>query len=130
MTQEVVTGIRSRESLAEEGLDEDLEASISEYCSVIFNIKGRIGAAKMSVLTKNLEFIRIVYGGPRSEVVVIVMYVCQACGWAPKYDYDYWVVPGEGGCAIWCCAKFCGMYDKTMMNCAFGIIYNKNNKKD
>ena len=78
-----------------------------------------------SVLTNNLEFIRIVYGGPRSEVVVIVMYVCQACGWAPKYDYDYWVVPGKHGCAVWYCAKCGEMYDKSMMNGAFGIIYKK-----
>ena len=56
------------------------------------------------------------------------MYVCQCCGWAPKYDYDYWVVPGPKGSAIWYCAKCCGMYDKHMMNGAFGIIYK--DKKD
>ena len=49
MIQDVVTGIRSRESLAEEGLDEDLEASISECSLVILNIKGKIGAAKLLV---------------------------------------------------------------------------------
>ena len=130
MIQEIVTGIRSWDSFAEEGLDEDLEASISEYCLVMLKIKNKIGAARMSILTKNLEFIRIIYGGPRSEIVVIVMYVCQACGWAPKCDYDFLVVPGKGGCAIWYCAKCCGMYDKTTINCAFGIIYNNNYKKD
>ena len=56
------------------------------------------------------------------------MYVCQRCGWAPKYDYDYWVVPGPKGSAIWYCAKCGGMYDKHMMNGAFGIIYK--DKKD
>ena len=77
---EIVTGIRSLDSLEKEGLDEDVEASISDYCLVMLKIKKKIGAARMSVLTKNLEFIRIIYGGPRSEFVIIVMYACQCCG--------------------------------------------------
>ena len=77
----------------------------------------------MSILTNNLEFIRIRYGGPRSQIVVIIMYVCQCCGWTPKYDYDYWVVSDKVGSAIWYYAKCCGMHDKAMMNGAFGIIY-------
>ena len=92
---------------------------------MMLKIKKKIGAARMSVLTKNLEFIRVIYGGPRSEFVIIVMYVCQRCGWAPKYDYDYWVIPGPKGSAIWYCAKCGGVYDKHMMNCAFGIIYQE-----
>ena len=128
MIKEIVTGIKSLDSLEQEGLDEDVEACISDYCLVMLKIKKKIGAARMSVLTKNLEFIRVIYGGPRSEFVIIVMYVCQRCGWAPKYDYDYWVIPGPKGSAIWYCAKCGGMYDKHMMNGAFGIIYK--DKKD
>ena len=83
---------------------------------VMFKIKQEIGAARMNIMTNNLKFIRIIYGGPRSQLVIIVMYVCQACGWAPKFDYDYWVIPGANGCAHWYCAKCDGKYDKFTMN--------------
>ena len=58
-------------------------------------------------MTKRLEFVRVIYGGSGSKVVIVVLYVCQACGWAPKYDYDYYVVPGKGGSHLWFCAH-CG----------------------
>ena len=45
MIKEIVTGIKSLDSLEQEGLDADVEACI--------------------------------YDGPRSELVIIVMYVCQ-----------------------------------------------------
>ena len=107
IVQEMVTGTKGFDDLAGIGLHKDLEATISEYCMVMLKIKQEIGAARMNIMTKNLKFIRIIYGGPRSQLVVIVMYVCQACGWAPKFDYDYWVIPGAKGCAHWYCAK-CG----------------------
>ena len=115
MIREIVTGFKSLDSFEQDGLDEDVKARISDYCLVMLKIKKKIGAARMSVLTKNLEFIRVIYGGPRSEFVIIVMYVCQRCGWAPKYDYDYCVIPCPKGRAIWYCAKGGGVYDKHMM---------------
>ena len=69
-------------------------------------IKQRVGQARMNVMTKSLEFVRVIYGGPGSKLVIVVLYVCQVCGWAPKYDYDYYLVPGKGGSQIWCCAHF------------------------
>ena len=115
MIKDIVTGFKSLDSFEQDGLDEEVQARISDYCLVMLKIKKKIGAARMSVLTKNVEFIRIISGGPRSELVMIVMYVCQCCAWAPKYDYDYWVVPGPTGSAIWYCAKCGGVYDKRMM---------------
>ena len=94
-------------SLAEEELEEELEGTISDYCLVMLQIKDKLGAARMSISTKNLEFIRILYGGPRSQMVVVIMYVCRCYGWAPKYDYAYSVVQGKGGSGIWYCAKCC-----------------------
>ena len=76
-----------------------------------------------------MEFVRIIYGGPGSKIVIVVLYVCQACGWAPQYDYYYYyyyVVLGKGCPQIWYCAQCGEMYDKFAMNGAFSFMFNDN----
>ena len=56
-------------------------------------------------------------------MVIVVLYVCQACGWAPKFDYDYYVTKGKGGSHVWWCAQCGEMYGKHAMEGAFGFIF-------
>ena len=66
-----------------------IKASFADYATTILTIKQEIGSARMNITTKSLEFLRVLYGGPRSDIVFIIMYTCQGCGLAPRYDYDY-----------------------------------------
>ena len=72
-----------------------IKASIAEYAATILTIKQEICDARMNIMTKSLEFLRVLYGGPGSDIGFIIMYHCQGCGWAPRYDYDYFVIPGS-----------------------------------
>ena len=47
------------------------------------SIKQKIGTERMHVMTKRLEFVRVIHGGPGSKITIVVLYVCQSCGWAP-----------------------------------------------
>ena len=51
-------------------------------------------------------------------MTIVVLYVCQSCGWAPKFDYDYCVTK-----KAWWCAHCGEQYDKHIMQGAFGIIF-------
>ena len=52
-------------------------------------LRRRIGKARMNVVCKGQECTRCVYGTRGTRVQIVVAYVCQECGHAPKYDYDY-----------------------------------------
>ena len=58
----------------------------------MLELKRMIGKARMNVVCKGQEFIRCVYGATQTRVQSVVAYVCQECGHAPKYDYDYIVL--------------------------------------
>ena len=73
-------------------------------------------------MTRWLEFVRVIYGLPESKMVIVVLYVCQACGWAPQFDYDCYVTKKGGSHVYWC--AHCGeQYDKHTMEGAFGFIF-------
>ena len=86
--REQVVGVKTKMDVADNGFPEELEASIAQYCTVLINIKQRIGRQRFNILPKSMEFIRLIYGGPGSMVHIFVMFVCQHCDYAPKYDYD------------------------------------------
>ena len=47
------------------------------------------------------EFIRCVYGTTGTQIQTVIAYVCQECGHAPKYDYDYIVLDNCGMKSGW-----------------------------
>ena len=53
-----------------------------------------------------------------SLVTIGLLYVCQDCSWAPKFDYDYYVTK-----TAWCCTHCEEQYDKHIMEGAFGFIF-------
>ena len=61
--------------LADAEVNEGLEQAISECCAAMLQIKQRVGQAMMNVMTKGLEFVRIIYGGPGSNIVIVVLYI-------------------------------------------------------
>ena len=89
----------------------------------MLEIKQRVGKACMNVTTKSLEFVSIIYGGPGSKIIIVVLYVCQACGWAPKFECEYYVIPGPKGTQNLNGSYCCEIYDKFVMNGAFGLIF-------
>ena len=83
----------------------------------------------MDVLSEGLDFCRLVSGSPSPALMVVLLYVCQACGWCPKFDYDYWVLDTCGQARVWYCAR-CGVrYCQTMMNGAIAVCLNDKKKK-
>ena len=86
--------------------------SVQYAIRAVVELKRRIGKARTSVVTKAQEFIRCVYGTTGTRVQIITAYVCQECGHAPKYDFDYILLLKCGSKSGWYCT-YCGcMYDK------------------
>ena len=92
LIKELVTGIKKPFDL--KGINPFIESSIADYAITILTIKQEIGDARMNITTKSLEFVRVLYGGPGLDIVFIIMYTCQGCGWATRYEYDYYVITG------------------------------------
>ena len=78
--------------MIERDYPEFMRCLVYEAALGIVQMKQTIGAAHMNFMTKCMEFVMVVYGTPRTQLMVIIMYVCQECGWCPRYDYDYFVV--------------------------------------
>ena len=114
--------IRQRHAIAHK-LHPGIEYSILECCQMLLVIKRRVGQSKRNFTTKSSESIRIIYGCFGCKIVIVVMYVCNTHGRAPKCDCDYYVVAGKGGSQILYCAHCCEIYDKFVMNGAFGLIF-------
>ena len=72
-----------------EGQPRFLAHSVQDAIRAVVELRTRIGAARMNVVTKGQEFIRCVYGTTGTKVQIVVASVCQECGHAPKYDCDY-----------------------------------------
>ena len=100
IVKDLTAGMKMFFDLTEAELHPGLEYSITKYCQMMLMMKQWIRQDRMNVMTKSLEFVRILYGVPGSKTVIVVLHVCQACGRAPKYDYDYFVVPGKGDSPI------------------------------
>ena len=83
----------------------------------------------MNIMTKSLKIIRVLCGGPGSDIVFIIMYTCQGCGWAPRCEYDYLVIPGSKTSkqAGWYCARCGCKYCTTTVGGAFGIVFKDKN---
>ena len=97
--KELDTCIRDLSELEEADIHPILKQLISEYCEVMMSIKQKIGTERMPAMTKGLDFVPVIYGGPGSKMTIVVLYVCQSCGWAPKFDYDYYVTKKAWWCA-------------------------------
>ena len=67
---------------------------IQNAVRAVLELRRRIGKARMKSICKGQEFIRCVYGTTGTQVQIVIAYVCQECGHAPKYDYDY-IVPAS-----------------------------------
>ena len=96
---------------------------LGEAMQAVLASARRLGEARMAVMTKSMEFCRSVYGTNGTPMQVCVMYVCQACGHMPKYDYDYFVTDKCGQNSGWYCAKCGEKYDKQMMNGALVVRF-------
>ena len=77
-------------------------------------MKQIIRAARISVMTTGMEFVRVVYGTPSTMLMIIITYVCRECGHCPKYDYD-WVLSKCNKESGWYCARFLKKDDKLRM---------------
>ena len=87
----------------------------------IITMKKTIWAARINVMTKGMEFVRVVYGSIRTKLMVVIMYVCQECGYCFKYDYDDYVLEKRGQASGWYCSCCGGRCDKAMMHGAVGV---------
>ena len=103
---------------------EFMASSIAECCSAMLWIKQRICKARMDVLARGMEFCRLIYGSPSSATTIVILYVCQACGWSPKYVYDYFCIGGHCATAGWYCCTRRGKHCKPAVNGAFGIHFS------
>ena len=72
-----------------EGQPKFLAYSIQDAARAVLELRRRIGKARMNAICKVQEFIRCVYGTTGTLNQIFIAYVCQECGRAPKYDYDY-----------------------------------------
>ena len=63
-------------------------------------------------------------------ITIILLYVCQGCGWAPKFDFDYWVLPGKGVQGGWYCAKCGAKCCKTQKSGAVGIFFKGDRRNE
>ena len=84
--------------------------SVQDAIRAAVGLRRRIGKARMNVVTKAQEFIRCVYGTNGTRVQIIAAYVCQECGHAPKYDFDYIVLIKCGSKSEWYCTCCGCMY--------------------
>ena len=75
-----------------QGQPKFLAYSIQDAARAVLELRRRIGKARMNDTCKGQEFIRCVYGTTGTQVQIVVAYVCQERGHAPKYDYDYIVL--------------------------------------
>ena len=64
-----------------------------------------LGPVQQCILSKSMEFLRCIYGTATSPIQVVIMYVCQHCGFTPLYDLDwlYYLNAGKGK-SWWCAA--------------------------
>ena len=97
---------------------------------MMIHIKQRIGQARVDSFTKGIEFCRNLYGGIQSLLTITLVHVCPECGWAPKFDFDYWILSGKGIQAGWYCAECGAKYCKTQMNGAFGIFFKGSRRNE
>ena len=86
--------------------------------------KTKLGEARFHVLSKGLEFCRVVYGSDYSKIVILVVYVCRHCGCAPACDFDWWRVGGSGKLKGWysaCCGE---KYEQDLMSGVL-VVYRR-----
>ena len=84
--------------------------------------KSKNGEQKFIVLSKRLEFCRVVYGSDYSKVVVFFLFGCQQYGFSPAHDFP-WLLIAKGKLKGWYCAH-CGCgYIQNPMACALAIFY-------
>ena len=93
LSKELVSGIKKPSDL--KGINPFIESSIAEYATTILAIKQEIGDARMTIMTKHFKLIRVLYVGPGSDIVFIIMHARHGCGWASRYDCDYYVFKGS-----------------------------------
>ena len=74
--------------------------------NVTLEAREKLGKDRYNVVSKSLEFCRVIYGSQYSKLVILILYVCQDCGHAPAHDFDWWCIAG-GDLKGWYCAK-CG----------------------
>ena len=70
-----VSGIKTPEEVRIQALH--IESPIAHYITSMFNIKQEIGAARIAILTKSFEFVRLIYSCQGSDIVFIIMHTCQ-----------------------------------------------------
>ena len=66
----------------------------------------KLGEDRFNVVSRSLEFCRVVYGSQYTKLVILILYVCQDCGHAPAFDFDWWCI-SSGALKGWYCAQ-CG----------------------
>ena len=77
--------------------------------------KTKLGDARFHVISKGLEFCRVVYGSDYSKIFILVVYVCKRCGCAPACDFDWWCVGGHGKLRGWYCACCGERFEQDLM---------------
>ena len=69
---------------AMDGQPEFIACTIQGAARSAFELRTRIGKARMNVICKGQEFIRCVYGATRAGLQIVIAYACQECGHAPS----------------------------------------------
>lgn len=89
------------------------------------SLREEIGRRQMDVCFKrNGIHMRILHGSDYSDLVVVLMPVCQACGWCLQFDYGWFVIGGRiiGG---WYFAKYGSISCKMPMNGAIALYLRR-----
>ena len=63
---EFVSGIKTPEEVRIQS--PHIESCIADYVTSMLRIKHKISAVRMAVMTKSLEFVRVIYVGPGSDM--------------------------------------------------------------
>ena len=87
--------------------------------------KTQLGEDRFQVVSKGLEFCRVVYGSDYSKIVVLVMYVCKECGCTPACDFDWWCIGGNGRLEGWYCAHCGSRFEQDPMAGALVVLHRE-----
>ena len=85
-----------------EGAKSLTEATVAK----VLELRSRLGAAKMVVLTSAMDFLRCIYGQAGKMGCAVSAYVCTHCHHQPKNDFVWFVTKTSKG-NKWNCAH-CG----------------------
>ena len=66
--------------------------SIWNILEGIMQAREKLGEDRFNVVSRSLEFCRVVYGSQYTKLVILILYVCQDCGHAPAFDFDWWCI--------------------------------------